>query len=147
MGYRHAWTNDLNPAQQCIRLRSSKICKGTGSVRLGELTWEFDVRPHALSRIYRLRIRFRKTGVPKVSVLHPNLNVLAGGRKLPHVYSVKPVHLCLYFPGNREWTPDKSIAETIVPWAYLWLVYFEHWLATDEWQGGGIHPEDKNAEK
>lgn len=105
------------------------------------------MRPHPLSRTYGLRIRFKKACVPKIFVLNPDINILAKGRKLPHVYSVEPVRLCLYFPDDREWTPDKSIAETIVPWAYLWLVYFEHWLATDEWQGGGIHPEDKNAEK
>ena len=76
-------------------------------------------------------------------VLSPNLNQLAAGRFLPHVYSIKPVRLCLNFPSYGEWTLDKSIAETIVPWAYLWLMYFEHWLATDEWQGGGKHPGEK----
>jgi hypothetical protein len=34
-----------------------------------------------------------------------------------------------------------------VPWAYLWLFYFEHWLATDEWQGGGKHPGEDDAKK
>jgi hypothetical protein len=33
------------------------------------------------------------------------------------------------------------IDKTIVPWCYLWLFYFEDWLATGEWKGGGIHPE------
>jgi hypothetical protein len=32
--------------------------------------------------------------------------------------------------------------KTIVPWATKWLYYFEHWLATDDWQGGGEHPGD-----
>jgi hypothetical protein len=31
--------------------------------------------------------------------------------------------------------------QTIVPWAALWLFFFEEWLATDEWKGGGVHPE------
>src|SRR5687768_3036319 len=141
MGYRRGEkTKTLSPEQQWVRLKSSQISQGRGCVRSGELTWEFDVRPHPLSRTYSLRIRFRKVGAPKVFVLNPNLNELAGGRRLPHVYSIKPVRLCLYFPDDNEWTPDKSISETIVPWAYLWLLYFEHWLATDEWQGGGTHP-------
>jgi hypothetical protein len=148
MGYRGTQrTKDLSPEQQCIRLRSSQISQGRGYVRLGELTWKFDVQPHPLSRTYTLQIRFRKNSSPKVFVLHPNLKELAGGRKLPHVYSSKLVQLCLYFPGDREWTPDKSIVETLVPWAYLWLMYFEYWLATNEWQGGGMHPGEKNAEK
>jgi hypothetical protein len=26
-------------------------------------------------------------------------------------------------------------------WATLWLFYFEEWLASDDWKGGGMHPE------
>lgn len=130
----------LSPEQQWMRLKSSPICRGQGLVRKGELVWNFDVKPSPLSRTYRLRIQFKRFGLPDVFVLNPNLNELAGDRYLPHVYSIKPVRLCLHFPKYDEWTSDKSIAETIVPWAYLWLIYFEHWLASDEWQGGGMHP-------
>lgn len=137
----------LSPEQQWVRLRSSPICRGHGQVRRGALTWEFDARPSPISRIYRLRIQLKKFGYPDVTVLSPNLNDLAEDRRLPHVYSIKPVRLCLYFPSYDEWTLDKSIAETIVPWAYLWLLYFEYWLATDEWQGGGKHPGEEDAEK
>jgi hypothetical protein len=27
-----------------------------------------------------------------------------------------------------------------VPWTALWLFYFEEWLTSDDWKGGGIHP-------
>jgi hypothetical protein len=130
----------LSPEQQWLRLKSSPISRGHGQVRLGELTWEFDAIPSPLSRSYRLRIRFNRYSLPDVVVLSPDLNKLAEGKFLPHVYSTKPVRLCLNFPRYDEWTRDKSIAETFVPWAYLWLMYFEHWLATDEWLGGGKHP-------
>jgi hypothetical protein len=148
MGHRYGnQTKALSLALQYMRLKSSRICPGHGSLKSDQLTWKFDVRPHPLCRSYRLRIQFKRSGVPKVTVLKPDINELAQGRKLPHVYPTKPVQLCLYFPADREWTSDQSIAETIVPWAYLWLVYFEHWLATDEWQGGGIHPGEKDTEK
>jgi hypothetical protein len=140
-------TRNLSSELQWFRLKSSPICKGSGAVRRGELTWDFDVRPSALSRVYRLRIRQRKHYSPDVYVLSPNLNDVANGRWLPHVYSQKPVRLCLHFPQYKEWTLEKSIAETIVPWAYLWLFYFEHWLATDEWQGGGKHVGDDDDSK
>ncbi len=130
----------LSPEQQWVRLKSSPICRGHGQVRRGELTWEFDARPSPLSRSYQLRIRFKRYGIPNVTVLSPDLNELAAGKYLPNVYSTKPVRLCLYFPCHDEWTHDKSIAETIVPWVYLWLMYFENWLANGEWQGGGKHP-------
>jgi hypothetical protein len=131
---------ELSPEQQWVRLKSSSICRGHGLVRKGELVWDFDVKPSPLSRTYQLQIRFKRFGLPDVFVLSPNLNELAGDRRLPHVYSANSVRLCLHFPKYEEWTRVKSIANTIVPWAYLWLIYFEHWLATDEWQGGGKHP-------
>jgi hypothetical protein len=34
-----------------------------------------------------------------------------------------------------------ALDQTVVPWASLWLFYFEEWLASDVWKGGGIHPE------
>lgn len=138
-------TRNLSPEQQWFRLRFNPISRGHGMVRRGQLIWDFDARPSALGRIYQLRIRHTKNCSPEVHVLSPNLIDIANGRALPHVYSSKPVKLCLHFPKYDEWTPDKPIAETIVPWAYLWLYYFENWLATDEWQGGGKHPGDDDA--
>ena len=105
---------NISPEQQWFRLKSSPICKGNGSVRRGELKWDFNVRPTPLSREYRLRIRQLKYHSPEVYILSPNLNELANGRGLPHVYSQKPVKLCLHFPKLDEWTLDRSIAETIV---------------------------------
>ncbi len=116
-------------------------------MRRGELNWEFDARPTPLGRSYRLCIRFKNPKSPEVFVLSPDLNELASGKSLPHVYSSKPVRLCLHFPSYDEWTLDKSISETIVPWSYLWLVYFEHWLATGDWQGGGKHPGETDVQQ
>ncbi len=130
----------LSPEQQWIRLKSSPICRGHGVVRHGELAWNFDAQPNPLCRVYLIQIRFKRLGSPSVIVLNPNLSELAGNRHLPHVYSSTPARLCLHVPKNNEWTLQKSIADTIVPWTYLWLAYFEHWLATDEWLGGGKHP-------
>jgi hypothetical protein len=75
-----------------------------------------------------------------VVVRAPNLVALAENRRLPHVYSDDPVRLCLYLPGSGEWHRGLSLATTIVPWTYLWLDYFEEWLVSNEWQGGGVHP-------
>jgi hypothetical protein len=35
------------------------------------------------------------------------------------------------------------IDQTFVPWTALWLFYFEDWLTTNEWRGGGEHPPQK----
>lgn len=106
----------------------------------GELTWDFNIRPSAVGRLYGLRLKFKQNHFPEVFVVNPDLNLLAKGRQLPHVYSNSPVRLCLHYPQYREWIPTQSIVVTIVPWAYLWLAYFEDWLISDEWKGGGKHP-------
>jgi hypothetical protein len=114
---------------------------------MGRLTWDFEVQPTPISRPYNLRLIYRQGGTPDVLVLGPDLCIVAGGRNLPHVYEQKPPRLCLYLPGTGEWTPDKRIVDTIVPWAVLWCFYFEDWLVTGEWSGGGEHPKVKDDAK
>lgn len=134
----------LSPAQQLLLLKSGSTDHGAGVVRHGKLTWEFDARPTPLSRSYRLRISYRHGRAPQVLVLSPHLPTLAKGRKLPHVYQQDPPRLCLYLPGSGEWSPTMRISDTIVPWSVLWLFYFEEWLSNGEWNGGGVHPEERN---
>lgn len=113
-------------------------------MRHGKLVWEFDARPTPLSRSYRLRICYRQGGTPEVFVLSPHLPTLAAGKALPHVYQQDPPRLCLYLPSGGEWSATMRISETFVPWSVLWLFYFEEWLVTGEWNGGGVHPKAKN---
>jgi hypothetical protein len=130
----------LTAAQQFIGLQTSAICAGTGELGPGRLVWRFEARPTLLSRAYKLRLVFAQGGTPQVFVPEPDLTELAEGRRLPHVYEQKPTRLCLYLPRRREWNGSMRLAETVVPWAILWLFYFEEWLASNAWKGGGIHP-------
>lgn len=134
----------LTVAQQYLVLRRSPSCAGHGNVRCGRLVWEFNAQPTPLSRIYRVRIVYQQRQTPLVFVIVPDVRDLAGGRRIPHVYSQKPTRLCLYLPSTYEWSKEMTIADTIVPWAILWLFYFEEWLASDEWKGGGMHPKVSN---
>jgi hypothetical protein len=43
-------------------------------------------------------------------------------------------------PRADEWRNWMRIDQTIVPWTALWLFYFEDWLVSDLWKGGGEHP-------
>lgn len=67
------------------------------------------------------------------------LTMLAGGRDLPHIYH-NPDRLCLYLPGTVQWDASKRLDLTIIPWTHLWLIYFEEWIVSDDWKGGGKHP-------
>ena len=107
-----------------------------------ELRFGFTVTPTEFSRDYRCQLRLFPTSIPNMLVLEPDLKVLAAGRKLPHVYphDGTGTSLCLWHPKSYEWSPAMRLDETYLPWTAEWLDYFEHWLATDEWTGGGIHP-------
>lgn len=104
------------------------------------LYWRQRVKPDPLGAAYEIEIRCGEVGAPDVLVRSPDLRELAGGRKLPHIYTDVDgmVRLCLWADG--EWGRSKLIAKTIVIWAAEWFWFFEHWLVTGHWFGGGTHP-------
>lgn len=108
-----------------------------------ELEFEFKVAPSEWGRTYDCVLRLTPDGRwPEVIVKSPCLQTLAGDRVLPHVYRHKGAGtlLCLWWPKNREWTSQMKLSDTFIPWAIDWLWYFEEWLYTGEWAGGGEHP-------
>lgn len=130
----------LTASMQYELLRAARLEGGTGKIRLGKLVWEFLAQPSPIGREYRVKITYANRTSPKVYVCSPDLHELAEGRKIPHLYSLQPPRLCLYFPHSGEWDSSMPIADSIVRWTFLWLYFFEDWLATDVWKGGGRHP-------
>ncbi len=45
-----------------------------------------------------------------------------------------------WMPKKREWRPQMQLSDTYIAWTAEWLWYFEDWLATGIWAGGGEHP-------
>lgn len=103
-------------------------------------------QPTPLSASYRLLFEYECQGRHKYS-----LKVTLSGENVrgldragfPHHYDIDKarnrVELCLY-RGGCQFNNRKLLAETIVPWAIEWLFYYEGWLATGVWHGGGEHP-------
>jgi len=137
---------DLSAAQQYGALKTNPLCTGNGALGRGKLTWMWQVAPSSLGRLYTLHVDFKEGNSPKVFVDQPDLVALAEGRKIPHVYSETPIQLCLYLPASGQWHGRLLITQTIVPWAALWLYFYEEWLVSDDWKGGGVHPgaDDEN---
>lgn len=107
-------------------------------VRQGSLICCGSLRPVDISDNYNIRLEYQVGLRPKVWVDGlPAREAKPSGKLIPHRYADGTI--CLYY-GN-EWTSDKVIAQTIMPWLLEWLFFYEGWLATGEWQGGGIHPE------
>ena len=107
--------------------------------------WVGDIQPTKNSAYYKIKIVYEVDQYPTITVLKPKLVLAKGKDKLPHVYSGNK--LCLFSPEKNEWTPNKFIADTIIPWTSLWLFYYESWLYTGKWEGGGRHPNIKQKPK
>ena len=131
----------LTAAQQFVNLRGNPVSRGEGELRAGRFTYRYSATPSPLGRDYDIKIEFRQAGRPKIFVDGPDLHVLARDRRIPHLYQQKPPRLCLYLPRTYEWQSWMRLDQTVVPWTTLWLFYFEEWLASDDWKGGGRHPE------
>jgi hypothetical protein len=113
-----------------------------GNLSRGTLYWKVSLQPTPLSANYDVEITYRLHGSPSVWVSGENLLKLdAPG--FPHKYSVDKekcrVNICLYLPG--EFDKAYLLADTIVPWTIEWLYFYEMWLATGDWLGGGKHPD------
>jgi hypothetical protein len=115
--------------------------------------WEGTVRP--ASKIYQIRIVYFARAFfdgwtlenPYVSVYVVDPPVAAlEKRLLPHVYRNKrnpewPM-LCLYDPEQLSWTPELSIAKTIIPWTSEWLFFSNTGRFPVNSLGPGVtHPE------
>lgn len=141
------WKGIDRPPDLAVRLldlASLGIPGATHEFRSGRgLTYRMELSPSSASRLYECELHVPPGLVlPEMFVRDPDLNILAGGKKLPHVYPYKGkgIHLCLWQPRYREWTWSMKLSETYVPWTIQWLFYFEDWLSTGEWAGGGEHP-------
>ena len=137
----------LSAEVQLAFLRSNQTCAGEGSIRLGKLRWQFDCTPTPMARTYRVEIKYKVGANPDIFVIDPHLPTMAKGQKLPHVYSEEPTELCLWLPSTQEWHPSLRLDQTVVPWTYLWLDYFEDWLLTAHWKGGGEHPQEPQEQR
>ncbi|MCR9131305.1 MAG: hypothetical protein NXI08_01975 [bacterium] len=115
------------------------------------LKWVHTITPTPLSKNYKLKLTYKIGKGVDVYVIDPKKLPLATGKKrLPHVYSQEKQELCLYYPSaeerERKWFPDMYIVKTIVPWAIEWLEFYEYWLGSGKWFGGGIHPNGEREE-
>ena len=107
-------------------------------VEPNSFTYSFDVMPTPLSDFYRLKIEYKEHYYPKVYVMFPKpLQLAEGSERLPHTYDTKRQQLCLFTPHYGDWNDSMLIANTIVHWAIEWLYYYENWVYTGKWLGGG----------
>lgn len=111
------------------------------------LLYHFSLAPSVFGRVYDCRLHIKPDArMPEVLVLAPDLKALANGDDLPHIYphDGPGTKLCLWWPRQRDWLPQMKLTETCIPWTAEWLWYFEDWLSTRFWTGGGEHPQPRS---
>lgn len=131
-------------AQRALELQALAMPGAQISFSGRELHFLVVIAPGRFGRLYRCLLKVKPDSAqPDMLVLEPDLATLAGGRKIPHTYAHdgKGTRLCLWWPKGREWVPRMKLTETFIPWTAEWLHYFELWLKSGEWQGGGEHPD------
>lgn len=84
----------------------------------GEARWQGSIRPTDVSETYTATLTYRLHRRPRVYV---GGLVKRGEEAIPHLH--RDGSLCLHLPA--EWNASMIIAETIVPWAALWLYHYE----------------------
>jgi hypothetical protein len=121
-------------------------------------TWEGVLAPDKRKHLIRVRYCVPTNVLENVSLrlMQPRVRVIDPLLELHHDYEQGPIphvywskeyptmpSLCLFSPTKREWTPDDLIADTTIFWACEWLYFYEGWLVTKKWHGGGQHPQQE----
>jgi len=119
------------------QMKALRVMGVTKEIRIKKHKIEARLRlqPTPLSDTYLLGLSYNIRTGPRVWIISPDL-VLPPRCRLPHVYDRN--RLCLYYPKDKEWTPQMLIADTIVPWASEWLLHYEFWSVNKIWSGGGV---------
>lgn len=135
MGQKNNWISLIN---QGIALKQSYPDSELRRFREEYLTWTHTITSSPLGGQYKVKLHYDKNKGMSFYVLEPKPLPLAEGHKeLPHVYSTVEQRLCLYYPDGTEWNPTMLYTKTIIPWAQEWLFYYELWVGSGDWQGGG----------
>ena len=108
---------------------------------LNHLLWRGTIKPTPLSLSYSVEVNYRIGEHPIVFVSGDNLKNL-NSPSFPHHFEIFPaenkVEICLY--RYYEFTKKDFLSATIIPWTIEWLYFYEIWLSTGIWCGGGEHP-------
>ena len=124
----------LSLSQQLGKLKTN-FPSWLSKIERNTLILEGDLQPTPLSDKYRVRIKYIPFQRPIVRILSPKLELHPNHKELPH-YFHKHDMLCLYY---NDFNPRfEYISDKIIVWTSMWLFFYENWLITGEWYGGGF---------
>lgn len=108
------------------------------------------IQPNINSKNYIIWLKYES--VQKKPKIYIELNQLYEEKikGIPHNYGIKEIknkqyiELCLFY--KEEWNATMNIADTIIPWTCEWLYFYEIWVITGKWYGGGKHLKKEDIE-
>jgi hypothetical protein len=117
-----------------VERRSKKERRADGNKF--RLIWRQTVKSSPLGGRYLIEVRWLGVGKAHVLVVSPRISH-PEGKRIPHTYPDIDGLVCMCLHLSEEWSGRQSIASTVIYWAIEWLYYYELWVATGEWHGGG----------
>lgn len=94
------------------------------------------LKPSMESETYKVLISYKLSDYsPRSWLIEPEI-ALHNGKRPEHVYDYDHLghpSLCVYYPKDKEWTPQMLLATTYIPWIITWLNTYEYWQITGEW--------------
>lgn len=95
---------------------------------------------------YKIRLDYYVQSSPDVYVVSPvidmssSLDIHTFGLKYHGAYKKELPRLCLTHYDSDKWNSAIMLTESYIPWAIEWTEFYELWLLTGTWYGGGVHP-------
>ena len=119
-----AYIRNLWPSLVCTIARGRLVCRGP-------------LKPFPMAAVYTVRIEYLEPKKPITWIEDPPLQKTSHSARLEHIY--KDDSACTFYP-RTDWNAGRLLAYTVIPWLLEWLLFYEIWLVTGTWEGGGIHP-------
>lgn len=133
----------LNMYKNLIQLKKLPYCKIVNQRRNG-FGAELDIRGGK----YKIRIDYQESSSPKVYMITPqidmsdSLEIHTFGMYYHGAYKRRLPKLCLTYWDKDKWNNSILLTDSYIPWAIEWTEFYEIWLLTGKWHGGGVHPSE-----
>jgi hypothetical protein len=96
--------------------REKMVCKG-------------QLQPLDGIETYQIEIIQSPGFAPKVFIIKPNIEYNS------EIHMYKKGNLCLFYPPDLTWKANTSVADYIIPWINEWIIYYELYRISGEWEG------------